>query len=88
MRITEFEWDDNNVEHIAGHQVMPEEAEEVFGGKVIIRRTRGGYYTAWGRSLAGRYLFVVYSRLSGGGARVITARDMTHSERRFYGSRK
>lgn len=88
MRITSFEWDDANVEHIGRHQVLPEEAEEVFEGKVIIRRTRSGYYTAWGRSLAGRYLFVVYSRVSGVSARVITARDMTHTERRFYGSRK
>ena len=88
MGITEFEWDDNNIEHIACHQVMPEEAEEVFGGAVMIRRTRSGYYTAWGRSLAGRYLFVVYSRLSPVRARVITARDMTRTERKFYGSRK
>ena len=31
MRISDFEWDDGNVLHLAlGHGIEPEEAEEVF----------------------------------------------------------
>lgn len=28
--VTGFEWDDANIEHIAKHHVVPEEAEQVF----------------------------------------------------------
>ena len=84
MRITGFDWNDGNVEHVGRHQVLPEEAEEVFLGKWAVRRARGGYYTALGKTLAGRYLFVVYSVLGEGTIRVITARDMSTQERKRY----
>jgi len=29
MEIREFEWDDNNIEHIARHGVFPDEVEDV-----------------------------------------------------------
>jgi len=29
MEIREFEWDDNNIEHIARHAVFPDEVEDV-----------------------------------------------------------
>jgi len=40
--------------------------------------------TALGRAENGRYLFVVFALKPGGTARVVTARDMSASERRFY----
>ena len=87
MRVTHFDWDDGNVEHIARHNVTPEEAEEVLARKFMARRTRGGYYSALGRTLAGRYLFLVFSCGLGGTARVITAMDMSKKQRRLYGRR-
>ena len=87
MRVTHFDWDDGNVEHVARHNVTPEEAEEVLTGKFMARRARGGYYTTLGRTLVGRHLLVVFSWDLGGTARVITAMDMSKKQRRLYGRR-
>jgi len=39
MRISDFEWDDGNVLHLAlGHGIEPEEAEEVFVVAPLIRQ--------------------------------------------------
>jgi uncharacterized DUF497 family protein len=85
MRITEFEWDDGNVLHLAlGHGVEPEEAEEVFAMRPLVRKTKRGHYAAFGPSCSGRLLVVVFEALGGGRARVITAWDMNDAERRYY----
>jgi uncharacterized DUF497 family protein len=83
MRIDRFEWDRTNRSHLARHKVMPEEAEEVFIGPLYLRRSRSGRYLAYGRTLGGRYLIVVFE-LFGTTVRVITARDMTESEKSLY----
>lgn len=84
MKVTRFEWDDENIDHIARHSVSPEEAEEVFSGRWKNRKSRGRLYTAFGQTFAGRYLLVVFAYKGQGLARVVTARDMTDSEHRFY----
>ena len=68
-----FEWDDNNILHIARHQFTPHEVEEVFDGVHKVRRSRQGLYSALGKTMDGRLAFVVFRRLSGGSVRVITA---------------
>ena len=83
MRVSRFEWDKANIEHIARHQVTPEEVEEVFAGQNIIKRTRDGMYQAFGNTDDGRYLFVVFVRKKGM-IRVITGRDMTRAERKYF----
>lgn len=35
-----FEWDDVNVGHIARHQFIPDEVEEVFAGNYQLYRSR------------------------------------------------
>jgi uncharacterized DUF497 family protein len=85
MRITEFEWDDGNVLHLAlGHGVEPEEAEEVLAIRPLVRKTKRGHYAAFGPSRSGRLLVVVFAYLGNGRARVITAWDMSDAERRHY----
>ena len=43
MEIREFEWDDNNIEHIARHGVFPDEVENVaFDDDPWIRKGRKG----------------------------------------------
>ena len=79
-----FEWDDENVEHIAQHHVEPDEAEAVFDNKPLILRTQGGKYAAYGQSDEGRYLLVVFVRKSGL-ARVVTARDLNDYEKKRLG---
>jgi hypothetical protein len=49
--ISGFDWDDDNILHIAKHQFSPEEVEEVFAADYQVRRARqkfyiGGYFAA------------------------------------------
>jgi len=39
---------------------------------------------AYGQTVAGRYLFVVFRYLGGGKAKTITAYEMTEKQRRYY----
>ncbi|CAN5214338.1 hypothetical protein BH24ACT19_BH24ACT19_20130 [soil metagenome] len=82
------------MEHIARHEVTPEEVEEaLFGDKDGVLRRVGPasrnpeetVYRYLGRTEAGRYLFIVVLLYAGGDeAMPLTARDMTNSERRRY----
>ena len=85
MEIREFEWDDNNLEHIARHKVFPDEVEDVaFDDDPWIRKGRKGTRYMLGYTIAGRYLFVVYVLKSKGIARVITSLDMDDKTKRLY----
>jgi uncharacterized DUF497 family protein len=82
--ISGFDWDDDNILHIAKHEFTPEEVEEVFAGRHKVRRARQKLYVALGETFDGRLSFVVFRRLSKGVVRVITARDMDDAERRLF----
>ena len=85
MRISEFEWDDGNILHLAlRHGIETEEAEEVFAVKPIFRKTKRGHYAAFGPTLSGRLLVVVFMNQGRGWTRVITGWDMNAAERRYY----
>lgn len=85
MLIESFDWDDHNIQHIARHDVEPDEVEEMFESKVHLTRGKDGRYEVLGRSAAGRYLFcVLESGCQGSRVRVITARDMAPKERRLF----
>lgn len=85
MRVRDFEWDDGNAVHIALHHgIEPEEAEEVFAVRPLFRKTKRGHYAAFGPTLAGRLLVVVFERKPKGLVRVITGWDMGTAERRYY----
>lgn len=89
MRISGFEWDDGNVLHLAlGHGIEPEEAEEVFAGTPLFRRTRKGHYVAFGPTDSGRLLVIVFETKAAGAVRVITGWDMDRAERRYYQGRQ
>ncbi len=85
MEIREFEWDDNNIEHIARHSVFPDEVEDVaFDDDPWIRKGRKGARYMLGYTVAGRYLFVVYALKGKGIARVITSMDMDDKTKKLY----
>jgi uncharacterized DUF497 family protein len=72
------------------HGVNDWEAEEVFfnpEAERFIRKSKGRY-VAYGRTYAGRYLFVGFKLHRGGIAEVRTARRMTDSEERYYRRRR
>ncbi|MDD4262511.1 BrnT family toxin [Syntrophaceticus schinkii] len=83
LKIKRFDWDNTNIEHIARHNVTPDEAEEAFID-ALFRKGRDRRLLVYGVTDAGRYLLVVVILKPDGVARVITARDMSRSERRYY----
>ena len=85
MEITDFEWDDDNIEHMAKHGVSPDEVEGVaFDDEPWVKKGRQGTRYMLGYTVAGRYLFVVYVLKGKGSARVITAMDMDNKTRKLY----
>ena len=67
------------------HRIDPDEVEAIFFNPPYkVRRTEADKYLLYGRSDEGRYLFVVFVWI-GRQVKVISARDMTDAERRFFG---
>ena len=85
MRIELFDWDNDNICHIERHGLYHEEVDEILDYDYRTVQTRNGCYILYGRSAAGRYLAVVVKPIGNQIARVITARDMTMTEKRRYG---
>ncbi len=88
MEVEGFEWDEDNISHIARHGVRPEEVEEVaFEDDPWIKRGKQGTRYLLGYTIVGRYLFIVYSPKGKGLARVVTAMQMNDVTRRLYRKR-
>jgi hypothetical protein len=85
LHIEGFDWSEWVLEKIIDkHGVEPEEVEQVFFSPLYkVRRSETRRYLLYGRSAGGRYLFVVFA-WNGHLVRVISARDMTPSERHYY----
>ena len=83
MYVTEFEWDQGNAGKNLKHGVKDAEAEEAFFSRIKLRRAEDRYYL-YGITDEGRRLFIVFIWTGAGRARIISARDMTRSERRYY----
>ena len=88
MRIQDFEWDEENIEHIADHGVSPEEVEEACYNKPYVLKGRRGAYLIYSQTSDGRYLLTVGRYKGQGIIRVITARDMSDAERRLCRERR
>ena len=78
-------WDGNNLEHIAHHGVRPAEVEEVLWDDPWFEKRRGRQrYQVFGQTDSGRYLLVILDREYNSIFYVVTARDMTETEKRHY----
>ena len=88
MLFKEYEWDDINIEHIARREVIPQEAEEACFNEPLIMRLGRNKYTTYGQSDSGRYLFLIVIYKGKRMVRIITARDMTKSERSLYNRKR
>ena len=88
MKIHNFLWPDERIEHIARHTVTPEEVEQVcFGHSLVLRAKSEGpnpVYYVLGQTDAGRYLFCVVIAFPDGNGYPITARSMTDKEKRRF----
>jgi uncharacterized DUF497 family protein len=80
-----FEWDGHNLNHLARHGVSREEFEEAFGRPMVERIVTGSEdrITALGKTMRGRYLFLVYTMRSGH-VRAVTAYTLPRKQRRVY----
>jgi hypothetical protein len=86
VKIERISWDQETVDHIYNHSVSPEEVEEVLFNDVdppLMMRGREGKYLAYGKTHGGRLLFVVWASKYKK-TKIITARNMTQREKRFY----
>lgn len=91
MLIDDIIWLEAVVEKLAWkHQVLTSEVEEVLNGRCRIFHKESGHvegedlYNALGRTNAGRYLSVFFILKLDHKSLIITARDMTDSERKRY----
>jgi uncharacterized protein len=86
--INEVIWTEERVEHIAAHNVTPDELEEVCFGQSLVLRTKASgknpVYHVLGQTTDGHYLFCVLIRFPDGKAFPVTARPMTPKEERRY----
>ena len=74
-------WTDKSEDHIAAHNVTPEEVEQVLYARprLVLKGAEGTEYAD-----EGRYLLVVLAESIDGRAYVVTARDMTNAERQAF----
>ena len=67
------------------HRIFWADIEEVcFSESHHVRRGREGLYKMFGKTLAGRHILVVLVDEGWGQWKVVTARDMTSTEKRLY----
>jgi uncharacterized DUF497 family protein len=88
VKINEFVWTEDRIEHISRHAIEPEEFEEVCFGRPLVRRAkatgRNPLYQVLGRTDAGRLLFCVVVQFADGRGFPVTARPMTRREEQRF----
>ncbi len=83
--IRNLDWDAYRIEHIAQHDVEPDEVWEVCEDPIHLAHRQGrNRYRVYGQTEDGRYLFVVLEQIKGAAYKPITARDMTVGEKRNF----
>lgn len=97
MKFIRLRWSKHRIQHIARHNVNPEEVEEaIFQDKFsfVQRREKskkypGSYMIAvFGSTLEGRLLMILLLNIPSGYYVPITARDMDDTERKYYQKRR
>ncbi len=85
MHISNLDWDDYRIEHVARHDVEPHEVWEVCEDSLHLAHREGrNRYRLYGQTIEGRYLFIVLEQVEQTVYKPITARDMTDGEKRNY----
>ena len=91
MKIIGFIWYEKIIEKLEQkHNVQQYEVREVFSNNPKFRYIEKGLqpdenvYAAFGRTNAGRYIIIFFIYKKDKQALVVSARDMTHAERKKY----
>lgn len=77
-------WDEWNKEHIKKHNVTVSEVEEVYKSSKITRKANLNRKLILGETKNGRFLTIVVSTEKQIEPYVVSARDMSKKERRYY----
>lgn len=86
LYIESLEIDDHILDKIESkHGITFNEVEDAcLSDKRHVRKSKEGLYKLFSQTDAGRYILVVLLNLGGGNWKVVTAREMTDSERQLY----
>lgn len=75
-----FIWDEGNIEHLWQHQILPEEAEELFFNPYLITPNKKKHgpkkYRIDGKTDRGRKLRIIFEDCGRNVARIITGWDL------------
>ena len=82
--INDLIWSKENLEHIKSHNVTKSEIEEVCSGKFNNQPTYGSRLMIFGKTSIGRKLTIVLKEKENDNYLIITARDMSKKERRYF----
>jgi uncharacterized DUF497 family protein len=88
--VSSIKWTDESIEHIARHAIAPREVEEVCFNEddsPFIRSGKENLHYIFGKTFAGRFLFIVVKFIRHGEVSVITARDMNEWEKKYFTKR-
>ena len=88
MLIRKLIWPADRIDHVARHDIIPEEVEEVCLGEPLVLRAKSEganpVYNVLGQTESGRYLCCVVIRFPDGNGYPITARPMDEKEKRRF----
>jgi uncharacterized DUF497 family protein len=86
MYVRRLIWDDWNVPHIARHDVVPDEVEEICHGRHAVREGYAGRVVLIGQTNSGRLLSVILDPDTGEEDVYypVTSRSADRKERRIY----
>ncbi|MCI0417458.1 BrnT family toxin [bacterium] len=88
--IGSIRWKAESIDHIARHGVKPEEIEQVCFNEEnvpLIKSGKENLHYVFGKTDAGRLLFMVVRFLRPGEVKMITARDMDAWEKNYFKKR-
>jgi uncharacterized DUF497 family protein len=85
--ISSIRWTEQSVDHVAKHGILPKEIEEACFNETIspyIRSGKDNLHYVFGRTDAGRFVFVVVKQERPGQVGIVTARDMNDWEKKYF----
>ena len=87
--VKRLQWDSLNTEHIADHDVMPDEVQEVCNGKPVVRKGHKNRLFLIGKTKQDRLLTVILqSTATDGVYRPITAYEASKTSTKTYHEEK
>lgn len=84
LLITQLIWNEWNIAHIARHEVIPQEVEEVCNHQPMTSATYDGRLRVVGEINTNRIITVILAPVEAGRYYVVTAHTASHKERQLY----